>query len=232
MTLESVSNAALSYDSRTNTAVLRVKDPKGNGETVKYLTPGEGSFELQYYEQQLAGKARVSQHWWIDTTKNSQLWHLHWTPVLTVKSNIPDDMVKEDVTINLEVTTDTGIAVTRATLEGYNFPVAISDVPSSKVVELPVSANGQEIQLPVDSFFKGPITDYKIDCPFCDNAQISLETSIELVKSVTEVTAAVDYASYFDKTIVLSNNRLVLLNEDLQVVASIDITQGKCNHLA
>jgi hypothetical protein len=80
------------------------------------------------------------------------------------------------------------------------------------VIKLPSEATGVEMQLNVQNFFTGPIADYTISCPFCTDARIELETSLDYEKSIDNVTAAVDYETVGDYIVALTNNQLAMLN--------------------
>lgn len=99
-------------------------------------------------------------------------------------------------------------------VEGVNFPVAIKDIPSESVMKLPYNASYVEMKLDMESFFKGPVANYSIDCPFCKDFQIRLRTEMAYDQTIDDLTTVVDYAQIDDQIIVLSDNILFLLEQD------------------
>ena len=95
-----------------------------------------------------------------------------------------------------------------------NFPVSIKDIPSESLIKLPYNAFYVEMKLDIESFFKGPVTNYSIDCPFCKDFQIRLRTEMLYDKTIDDISSVVDYAQIDDQIIVLSDNVLYLLDQE------------------
>jgi len=99
-------------------------------------------------------------------------------------------------------------------VEGFNFPISIKDVPSGSTIKMPYNTTGASVSIDVSSFYNGPIIDYSLNCPYCKTNNITLTPPISFEKKLN-LSAVVDYASVKDRIIALSNNVLVLLNQDL-----------------
>lgn len=160
----------------------------------------------------LTGQAKVSQNWVLVSSNPLKVHHLNSFPELSIQSNLPDDEYKEDISISIEIKSGSKNETSKAFIEGVNFPVAIKDRPNEKVINLPANASNLEVQLDIDSFFSGPVTDYSIQCPFCSSSQIQLETSITLGKEIKNMTEVVDYATVENYILALSNSMLFLLD--------------------
>jgi hypothetical protein len=78
----------------------------------------------------LASGFKVSANWLLDET-GSVVHYVHSYPTLSVYSNLPDDMFKEDIQLFIDINTATKSETTKTTVEGVNFPVVIKDKPSS-----------------------------------------------------------------------------------------------------
>ena len=164
---------------------------------------------------ELTAEPKVSQNWGLDNSGTPKVFHINSVPVLSVQSNLPEDVFKEDADLAIEVKSGSKTEHSKATVEGVNFPVSIKDFPSDQVITLPANASNIEIPLEVGTFFTGNIAEYSISCPFCSDPKIELETAFELNKNISNLTAAVDYAEVAGfGLVVLTNNRLVLLDAD------------------
>ena len=144
---------------------------------------------------------KVSQNWFLTGSSTPQISFINSDPILSVYSNLPDDVFKEDLSLTIEIKSGAKSETSKATVEGFNFPVAIKDIPSASTIN-------------VSSFFNGSIIDYSINCPYC-NDNITLTPAISLRKKMNELTGVVDYATIKDNIVALSNNVLFLLNQEL-----------------
>ena len=53
----------------------------------------------------------------------------------------------------------------------------------------------------------------------------------QFTKNITELTAAVDFATVGERTVVLSNNKLAIMNNISEVITISPIPQVSCNNL-
>ena len=122
----------------------------------------------------MSSSTKLSQNWVLIEASSPQVKYVNSAPTLEVNSHLPDDVFKEDVSVNVKVQNKARSESSNATVEGVNFPVVIKDIPNENVIKLPASAAGSEVKLDVGNFFSGPISKYSIDCPFCNNSKIEL----------------------------------------------------------
>ena len=111
-TLQSISLAGqkysnFHYDASSNFATFAVQDAKENTQSVKVLVPGEGAIDYQYAEMKLSNNYKWSSNWVLDDTNTPVVHYVHSYPTLSVMSNLPDDMFKEDIQLFLDINTAT-----------------------------------------------------------------------------------------------------------------------------
>lgn len=70
---------------------------------MKVLVPDSGSVDAQYVEMKMTGQTKVSQNWFMATTNSTKVYYVNSNPELSVSSNLPDDMYKEDISLTLEI---------------------------------------------------------------------------------------------------------------------------------
>jgi len=157
---------------------------------------------------------KVSQNWFLTGSSTPQISFINSDPILSVYSNLPDDVFKEDLSLTIEIKSGAKSETSKATVEGFNFPVAIKDIPSASTIKMPYNTTRSLLTVDVSSFFNGSIIDYSINCPYC-NDNITLTPAISLRKKMNELTGVVDYATIKDNIVALSNNVLFLLNQEL-----------------
>jgi hypothetical protein len=94
----------LSYNSQTNLVTVNLREAaNANQDTVKVMIPNSGSVDSQYVEMKLTGQAKVSNNWFLATSSPLKVHYLNSYPELSVQSNLPDDIYKEDISVSISI---------------------------------------------------------------------------------------------------------------------------------
>lgn len=76
-------------------------DKNQAAQVTKILIPDAGSMDTQYCELLSATPVKISQNWFLTTSSTPLVSFVSSAPVLTVYSNLPDDVYKEDASLTI-----------------------------------------------------------------------------------------------------------------------------------
>lgn len=105
-------------------------------------------------------------------------------------------------------------------------------MPNPSVINAPASANNLEIKIPVENYFSGPIAEYQLVCgDFCKKDNITLIPPLRVKKTVTSITAAIDFVEISKYLVTISNNVLYLLDSSQNILNFTEIKETTCTNL-
>lgn len=82
------------------------KDLAGS-QVTKVIIAGSGAIDSQYCEVLSNEGVKVSQNWFLTASATPQISYINSDPVLSVYSNLPDDVFKQDASLTIEIKSGT-----------------------------------------------------------------------------------------------------------------------------
>ena len=126
--------------------------------SMQYIKLNQNSIESQYYKipkQDMSNGAdwSISESWLY--LSSGDVYYQYKTAQVKIKTNVPDNLIKEDFTINLEVLNEQDRQEVVSNITAYNYPSVIKAAKTNNTVSLPEVGDGKVIPFKVEDYFSG-----------------------------------------------------------------------------
>jgi hypothetical protein len=97
----------IQYDQQSEIAYIVTSSNPEGGRLVKLLKPFQGAVDFEYNDLIVKGDVAVSGNWLLANSDQPSVIFVDKHPILTVQTNLPEDAIKEDVQLTIEVKSKT-----------------------------------------------------------------------------------------------------------------------------
>lgn len=95
-------------------------------------------------------------------------------PKMIVTATIDDSSFKKNFNYGLTVKTPKSMFTVNSTVEVINFQAPVKPSGETTTIKLPSQTNNLEVEVNLDDWFIGPVSNYSISCPACDDEKVKL----------------------------------------------------------